>query len=101
MGDIILWLTLSPLLAFAMGWLSDIAITGDSDEAGRAAVVFTFLCMFFLTLSVTFLSRSAQEYYEAKEYSAAEYNFNQKIIISEENNVVKVDTVFSLTKKNK
>ena len=101
MGDIILWLTLSLLLAFTMGWLSDIAITADSDEAGRAAVVFTFLCMFFLTLSVTFLSRSAQEYYEAKEYSAAEYNFNQKIIISEENNVVKVDTVFSLTKKNK
>ena len=101
MGHIILWLTLSLLLAFAMGWLSAIAITGDSDEAGRAAVVFTFLCMFFLTLSVTFLSRSAQEYYEAKEYSAAEYNFNQKIIISEENNVVKVDTVYSLTKKNK
>ena len=63
--------------------------------------MFTFLCMFFLTLSVTFLSRSAQEYYEAKEYSAAEYNFNKKIIISEENNVVKVDIVFSLTKKNK
>lgn len=101
MGYIILYLTLSLLLAFAMGWLSDIAITADSDEACIAAVVFTLLCIFFLTLSVTFLSRSAQEYYEAKEYSAAEYNFNKKIIISEENNVVKVDTVFSLTRKNK
>lgn len=101
MGYIILWLTLSLLLAFAMGWLSDIAITADSDEVRTAAVVLTLLCIFFLALDITFLSGSVQEYCEAKEYSAAEYNFNKKIIISEENNIVKVDTVFSLTKKNK
>lgn len=101
MGYIILWLTLSLLLAFAMGWLSDIAITADSDEARIAAVAVTLLCIFFLTLDVTFLSWSAQEYYETKEYSVTEYNFNRKIIISEENNAAKADTVLSLTRKNK
>lgn len=79
MGYIILWLTLSLLLAFAMGWLSDIAITADSDEARIAAVAVTLLCIFFLTLDVTFLSGSAQEYYETKEYSVTE--FVQKKII--------------------
>lgn len=101
MGYIILWLTLSLLLAFAMGWLSDIAITADSDEARIATVAVTLLCIFFLTLDVTFLSGSAQEYYETKEYSVTEYNFNRKIIISEENNAAKADTVLSLTRKNK
>lgn len=101
MGYIILYLTLSLLLAFAMGWLSDIAITADSDEARIAAVVVTLLCIFFLTLDVTFLSGSAQEYYETKEYSVTEYNFNRKIITFEEDNVAKVDTVFSLARKNK
>lgn len=101
MGYIILWLTLSLLLAFAMGGLSVIAITADSDEVRIAAVAVTLLCIFFLTLDVTVLSGSAQEYYETKEYSVTEYSLNRKIIISEENNAAKADTVFSLTRKNK
>lgn len=83
------------------GWLSDIAITADSDEACLAAVIFTLLCIFFLKLSVTFLLRSAQEYYEAKEDLVTEYNFNRKIIIREENNAAKADTVYFFEKKNR
>lgn len=101
MGYIILWLTLSLLLAFAMGWLSDIAITADSDEVRIAAVAVTLLCIFFLTLDVTFLSGSAQEYYEAKEYSVTEYSLNRKIITSEKSNAVKTDTTYSFARKNK
>lgn len=101
MGYIILYLTFSLLLAFAMGWLFDIAITADSDKVRIAAVVVTLLCIFVLTLDVTFLLGSAQEYYETKEYSVTEYNFNKKIITFEEDNVAKVDTVFSLPRKNK
>lgn len=101
MGHIILWLTLSLLLAFAMGWLSDIAITADSDEVCIAAVAVTLLCIFFLTLDVTFLSGSAQEYYETKEYSVTEYSLNRKIITSGKNNAVKTDTTYSFARKNK
>lgn len=100
MGYIILYLTLSLLLAFAMGWLSDIAITADSDEACIAAVVVTLLCIFFLTLDVTFLSGSAQEYFEKKEYSVTRYQLNRKIITVDENDTVKVDTLYSFKKRN-
>lgn len=102
MGHIIFWLTLSLLLALAIGWLSDIAINADnSDGTSTVAVMFILLAIFALAISISYLSIYTQEYYEAKEYSVTEYSLNRKIITSGKNNAVKTDTTYSFARKNK
>lgn len=102
MGYIIFWLTLSLLLALAIGWLSDIAINANNtDGTSIVAIMFILLAIFVLTISISYLSLYTQEYYETKEYSVTEYSLNRKIITSEKNNAVKTDTTYSFARKNK
>lgn len=54
-----------------------------------------------IVISVAYFTHTNQEYFEKKEYSVTEYQLNRKIITVDENDTVKVDTVFSLTRKNK
>lgn len=51
--------------------------------------------MYFLYLNAN------HRYYEQKKYPATEYNINKQIIISDENDVLKVDTLYYFTKKTK
>lgn len=51
-------------------------------------------------IGIAYFTHVNQEYFEKKEYSATEYQLNRKIITVDENDTVKVDTLYSFGKRN-
>ena len=57
-----------------------------------------FLHSFFaLTLGLSIAA--IQEYYEKKEYSSTKYELKKKVITIEEDNTIKLDTVYTFIRK--
>lgn len=67
----------------------------DNAETDLASVCIAFCVMVCICLYLN----ANHRYYEQKKYPATEYNINKKIIISDENGVLKVDTLYYFTKK--
>lgn len=59
---------------------------------------FAFLILIFvLTLGLSVAA--IQEYYEKKEYSSTKYELKKKVITIEEDNTIKLDTVYTFMRK--
>lgn len=95
MGEVIFWGILVILITLVIGSSANMLI--DSMMGVFLLVIGIQLFM----ISVACFAYANQKYFEKKEYSVTEYQLNRKIITVDENNTVKVDTVFSLTRKNK
>lgn len=95
MGLIILSAVISITIAFLSGIAIAVADSSDNDNA-----VFTFVvAMFFLIVSIGLSIGMTYEYVENKEYSSTKYNLKKKVITTEEDNTVKLDTIYTFTNK--
>lgn len=99
MGVVIFWGILVILITLVIGASANMLI--DSSDTSMMGGFFLVMGTLLFVLGVVCFTHANQEYFEKKEYSATEYQLNRKIITVNENDTVKVDTVFSLTRKNK
>lgn len=90
MGTIILFTCLSLLMTFLLGAM----IASDEDNE-----IWIIIDMFFLGACIGLSIIAISQYYEKKEYSSTEYELNKKIVTVDENNTVKVDTLYFLEKR--
>ena len=95
MGSIILCTFISIILAFLSGIIVAVGNSSDNDNNVFAFVVgILFLIVSIgLSIGVTYL------YVENKEYSSTKYNLKKKVITTEEDNTVKLDTIYTFTHK--
>lgn len=96
MTAIIVWGILTLVIALMLGGLLSMQIQ-DRAEADVA----TLIIMFCFSACIFLYLNANHRYYEQKKYPATEYNINKQIIISDENDVLKVDTLYYFTKKTK
>lgn len=95
MGLIILFTVISIIIAFVSGIVIAVDDSSDNDNA-----VFTFVvAMFFLIVSIGLSIGVTYEYVENKEYSSTKYNLKKKVITTEKDNTVKLDTIYTFTNK--
>lgn len=99
MGNVIFWGIVAILMAFVLGLFSDTLM--DTNDKSVAGIVSLMIWIALFMACVIGFTLANQKYFEKKEYSVTEYHLNKKIVTVEENNVVKVDTLYSLTRKNK
>ena len=93
MGTIILFVFLSILFAFISGVLYN---SSDDFSDNKCTLGFIVsMCLLVLNICISFLE--IQEYYENKEYSSTNYEFKKKVIRIEEDNTIKLDTVYTFT----
>lgn len=95
MGLIILFAIGSIIVAF----LSGIAIAGADSSDNDNAVFTSVIAIFFLIVSISLFIGTTYIYVESKEYSSTKYNLKKKVITTEENNTVKLDTIYTFTNK--
>lgn len=93
MGAIILLICVSIALAFLSGALA--MIMSDSYAYDESSALWFTLTVLGLLLSIGLSTSAIQKYYEKKEWSSVKYNLKQKVITIEENNTVKLDTVYT------
>lgn len=98
MGEVIFWGIVIILLAFALGVFVDTLM--DTNDESVVALAFFVTGTFLLMLGVMGFTLANQKYFEKKEYSVTEYHLNKKIVTVDENNTVKVDTLYSFEKRN-
>lgn len=95
MGTIILFVFLSILFAFLLGM-----VFTEMRENNENITLnwFAFLILIFvLTLGLSVAA--IQDYYEKKEYSSTKYELKKKVITIEEDNTIKLDTVYTFMRK--
>ena len=95
MGLIILCTFISIIIAFFSGIIVAAGDSSDNDNNVFAFVV----AMFFLIVSIGLSIGVTYEYVENKEYSSTKYNLKKKVITTEEDNTVKLDTIYTFTNK--
>ena len=94
MGVIILLIIISTIIALSAGTI--VAVGDSSDNDNVFAFVFV---MFLLIVSVGLSIGVTYVYVENKEYSSTKYNLKKKVITTEEDNTVKLDTIYTFTNK--
>lgn len=98
MGLIILFNFIAVSVAFATGRMVAVYDSSDNDNDVLAFVV----SMFFLIVSASLPISATCSYVknvENKEYSSTKYNLKKKVITTEEDNTVKLDTIYTFTNK--
>ena len=95
MGLIILLTVISIIIAFSAGIIVAIGNSSDNDNNVFAFVVGILLLIVSVGLSIGV----TYEYVENKEYSSTKYNLKKKVITTEEDNTVKLDTIYTFTNK--
>ena len=98
MGLIILFTFIAVIIAFVSGIIVAVTDSSDNDNDVLAFVV----VMFFLIVSVSLpisATCSYVENVETKEYSSTKYSLKKKVITIEEDNTVKLDTIYTFTHK--
>lgn len=97
MGLIILLTAISIIIAFSAGIIVAVGNSSDNDNN-----VFAFVVgIVFLIVSIGLSVGLTYEYVENKEYSSTKYNLKKKVITIEEDNTVKLDTIYTFTHKQK
>lgn len=96
MVGIVVFSALSLLMAFLIGVAFIFAEGEDIEEAPWIYII----CGLLLVFSVTQTIHNVGDYYDKKEYPLTEYRIKKKINITEENNIVNVDTTYFLVKIN-
>ena len=95
MGVIILCTFISIILAFLSGIIVAVGNSSDNDNN-----VFAFVVgILFLIVSIGLSIGLTSEYVKNKEYSSTKYNLKKKVITTEEDNTVKLDTIYTFTNK--
>ena len=95
MGLISLCTFIAVTVAFVTGRIVAVSDSSDNDNDVLAFVV----TMFFLIVSVSLPIGATYLYVENKEYSSTKYNLKKKVITTEEDNTVKLDTIYTFTNK--
>lgn len=90
MGVISLCTFIAVTVAFVTGRIVAVSDSSDNDNDALAFVV----VIFFLIVSVSLPIGATYSYVENKEYSSTKYNLKKKVIITEEDNTVKL-TLFT------
>lgn len=95
MGLIILCTFISIIIAFFSGIIVAVGDSSDNDNN-----VFAFVVgILFLIVSIGLSIGVTYEHVENKEYSSTKYNLKKKVITTEEDNTVKLDTIYTFTNK--
>ena len=95
MGLIILCTFISIIIAFLSGIIVTVGNSSDNDNN-----VFAFVVgILFLIVSIGLSIGMTYLYIENKEYSSTKYNLKKKVITTEEDNTVKLDTIYTFTNK--
>lgn len=95
MGAIILFVCVSIVLAFLSGALFIFILMINSyDDKNVHLFILAMCCLGF---SIWFSIMKTQEYYEEKEWSSVKYNLEKKVIPIEEDNTIKLDTIYTFT----
>lgn len=95
MGLIILCTFISIIIAFFSGIIIAVGDSSDNDNNIVAFVV----SILFLIVSISLSIGVTYEHVENKEYSSTKYNIKKKVITTEEDNTVKLDTIYTFTNK--
>ena len=95
MGLIILFAVMAIIVAF----LSGIAVAGTDSHDNDNPIFTSVIAIFYLVVSVSISIGMTYIYVENKEYSSTKYNLKKKVITIEENNTVKLDTIYTFTHK--
>ena len=98
MGLIILFTFIAVIIAFVSGIIVAVTDSSDNDNDVLAFVV----VMFFLIVSVGLPISATCSYVknvETKEYSSTKYSLKKKVITIEEDNTVKLYTIYTFTHK--
>lgn len=95
MGVISLCTFIAVTVAFVTGRIVAVSDSSDNDNDALAFVV----TMFFLIVSVSLPIGVTYSYVENKEYSSTEYSLKKKVITTEEDSTVKLDTIYTFTHK--
>lgn len=95
MGSISLCTFIAVTVAFVTGRMVAVSDSSDNDNDALAFVV----VIFFLIVSVSLPIGATYSYVENKEYSSTKYNLKKKVITTEEDNTVKLDTIYTFTHK--
>ncbi len=93
----IIWIIVSIVLAFIAGALFIPTLTADSCDDMNVGLFIVIMCCLVLSICVSI--KETQKYYEEKEWSSVKYNLKKKVITIEEDNTVKLDTVYTFTHK--
>lgn len=94
MGTIILFVCCSILLAFLLGVMFEARFDSYDNNA-----LWFIITMFFLGVCIELSIFATQEYYEKKEYSSVKYDLKKKVITIEEDNTIKLDTLYKFMRK--
>ena len=94
MTAIIILGILTLLFVLILGGLLGMQIQ-DRAETDLASMCITFC----IAVCICLYLNASHRYYEQKKYPTTEYNINKKVVISDENDVLKVDTLYYFTKK--
>ena len=95
MGTIILSVCATLALTFLSGML--FATIKDSPDENYGCLPIIALCGFGISVGLSIAAIHA--YCENKEYPSAKYQLKKKVITIEENNTVKMDTVYTFKHK--
>lgn len=95
MGTIILFVCVSVALAFLSGMF--FTLMNDSHNDNYALGFMFVMCC--LIVSICLSIAATQEYYVKKEYSSVKYDLKKKVITIEEDNTVKLDTIYTFIRK--
>ena len=93
MGAIILFGCISIALAFLSGMLF-VTINDSPDEDFGCLPI---MAVFGFVISVGLFIGAIYEYYQNKEYPSTKYELKKKVITIEEENTIKLDTVYTFT----
>lgn len=96
MEYVIFWAMLTILIAFILGATFK-EVLGSEISSTAGSVILSFGTFLFVLCIMGFIYYN-QDYFEKKKYSTAEYCLNERIVTVEENNAVKVDTLYSFEK---
>ena len=95
MGIIILCTFISIIIAFLSGIIVAVGNSSDNDNN-----VFAFVVgILFLIVSIGLSIGLTSEYVKNKEYSSTKYNLKKKVNATEEDNTVKLDTIYTFRNK--
>lgn len=100
MGLIIFLTFIAVSIAFATGRI--VAVFDSSDNDNDNDVLAFVVSIVLLIVSVGLPISATCSYVknvETKEYSSTEYNLKKKVITTEEDNTVKLDTIYTFTNK--
>lgn len=98
MGSISLCTFIAVTVAFVTGRIVAVFDSSDNDNDVLAFVVSIVLLIVSVSLPIG-ATYSYVENVETKEYSSTEYSLKKKVITIEEDNTVKLDTIYTFTHK--